>query len=193
MQKKKKQQTQQNQSTRQLLGIEGITEYSLKTASNEAVFFSIKPSNISVMSEASLSAKIYSLMSVLKGLTEIDILCVNSRESFEGNKNHLKTLSQKEENIAVRKLLEQDMKHLDQIQALTATAREFLLIVRIRRMKDKEIFAHLNRIEKTLNENGFSARRYDGEDIKTLLAVYFEQNSVTEKFESYDGERYLNG
>ncbi len=193
MQKKKKQRTQQNQSTRQLLGIEGITEYSLKTASNEAVFFSIKPSNISVMSEASLSAKIYSLMSVLKGLTEIEILCVNSRESFEGNKNHLKTLSQKEENIAVRKLLEQDMKHLDQIQALTATAREFLLIVRIRGMKDKEIFAHLNRIEKTLNENGFSAKRYDGEDIKTLLAVYFEQNSVTEKFENYDGERYLNG
>lgn len=190
---KKKQQTQQNQSTRQLLGVEGITEYSLKTASNEAVFFSIKPSNISVMSEASLSAKIYSLMSVLKGLTEIEILCVNSRESFEENKNHLKTLSQKEENPAVRKLLEQDMKHLDQIQALTATAREFLLIVRIRGMKDKEIFAHLNRIEKTLNENGFSARRYNGEDIKTLLAVYFEQNSVTDKFENYDGERYLNG
>ena len=190
---KKKQQTQQNQSTRQLLGIEGITEYSLKTASNEAAFFSIKPSNISVMSEASLSAKIYSLMSVLKGLTEIEILCVNSRESFEGNKNHLKALSQKEENPAVRKLLEQDMKHLDQIQALTATAREFLLIMRIRGMKDKEIFVHLNRIEKTLNENGFSAKRYDGEDIKTLLAVYFEQNSVTEKFENYDGERYLNG
>ena len=191
--KKKKQQPQKNQSTRQLLGIEGITEYSLKTVSNEAFFFSIKPSNISVMSEASLSAKIYSLMSVLKGLTEIEILCVNSRESFEGNKNHLKILSQKEENPAVRKLLEQDMKHLDQIQALTATAREFLLIVRIRGMKDKEIFAHLNRIEKTLNENGFSAKRYDGEDIKTLLAVYFEQNSVTEKFENYDGERYLNG
>ncbi len=190
---KKKQQTQQNQSTRQLLGIEGITEYSLKTASNEAVFFSIKPSNISVMSEASLSAKIYSLMSVLKGLTEIEILCVNSRESFEGNKNHLKALSQKEENPAVKKLLEKDMMHLDQIQALTATAREFLLIVRIRGMKDKEIFAHLNRIEKTLNENGFSAKRYDKEDIKTLLAVYFEQNSVTEKFENYDGERYLNG
>lgn len=65
------------QSTKQLLGIEGITEYSLKTASNEAVFFSIKPSNISVMSEASLSAKIYSLMSVLKGLTEIEMMLYN--------------------------------------------------------------------------------------------------------------------
>lgn len=171
--KNKKQQN--NQSTRQLLGIEGITEYSLKTASNEAVFFSIKPSNISVMSEANLSAKIYSLMSVLKGLTEIEILCVNNRESFESNKNHLKILSKKEENPAVRKLLEMDMRHLDHIQALTATAREFLLIVRIRGLKYKEIFSYLNRIEKTLNENGFSARRYDGEDIKTLLAVYLSK------------------
>ena len=198
MAKNKKQQQNQGsscpQSTRQLLGIEDITDYSLKTASNEAVFFSIKPSNISVMSEASLSAKIYSLMSVLKGLTEIEILCVNSRESFEENKNHLKRLYQKEENPAVQKLLEQDMAHLDQIQALTATAREFLLIVRIRGLKDKEIFSYLNRIEKTLNENGFSARRYDNNDIKTLLAVYFEQNSTTERFENYDGERWiLNG
>ncbi len=188
---RKKQQAQQNQSTRQLLGIEGITEYSLKTVSTEAVFFSIKPSNISVMSEAALSAKIYSLTSVLKGLTEIEILCVNSRESFEGNKNHLKSLAQKEENPAVQKLLEQDMKHLDQIQALTATAREFLMIVRIRGLKDKEIFAHLNRIEKTLNENGFSAKRYDNEDIKTLLTVYFEQNTTNDKFENYDGERWI--
>lgn len=186
-----KNKTNPQQSTRQLLGIEGITKYSLKTASNEAVFFSIKPSNISVMSESSLSAKIYSLMALLKGLSEIEILCVNSRESFESNKNHLKRLCQRENDPAVRKLLEQDMTHLDQIQALTATAREFLLIVRIRGLKDKEIFSYLNRIEKTLNENGFSAKRYDGEDIKTLLAVYFEQNVTTERFENFDGERWI--
>lgn len=192
MAKNKKQ--EKNQSTGQFLGIERVTDYSLKTASSEAVFFSIKPSNILVMSDAGLSAKIYSLMSVLKGLTEIEILCVNSRESFESNKNHLKALSKKEENPAIRKLLEQDMQHLDHIQAMTATAREFLLIVRLRNLKDKEIFSYLNRIEKTLNENGFDARRYNGEDIKTLLAVYFEQNVTTERFEDYDGERWiLNG
>lgn len=189
--KLKKKNQQNNQSTRQLLGIDCITEYSLKTASNEAVFFSVKPSNISVMSEAGLSAKIYSLMNVLKGLTEIEILCVNSRESFDGNKNHLKNLAKNEGNSAVRKLLEQDEKHLDHIQVLTATAREFLLIVRLRGLKDKEIFSYLNRIEKTLSENGFSARRYDGEDIKTLLAVYFEQNVTTEKFDDSDGERWI--
>ncbi len=193
MQKKKqqKQAEQKRQATRQLIGVEGITEYSLKTATSEVVFFSVKPSNISVLSEENLAAKIYSLMTVLKGLTEIEILCVNSRESFESNKNNLRRISEKEENPAVRKLLEQDAVFLDHIQAQTATAREFLLIVRIRNLKEKEIFSYLNRIEKTLRENGFSARRYGGEDIKTLLGVYFEQNVTTEKFDNFDGERWI--
>lgn len=193
MQKKKqqKQTEQKRQATRQLIGVEGITEYSLKTASSEVVFFSVKPSNISVLSEENLAAKIYSLMTVLKGLAEIEILCVNSRESFESNKNNLRRISEKEENPAVRKLLEQDAVFLDHIQAQTATAREFLLIVRIRNLKEKEIFSYLNRIEKTLRENGFSARRYGGEDIKTLLGVYFEQNVTTEKFYNFDGERWI--
>ncbi len=189
--KQQKQAEQKRQATRQLIGVEGISEYSLKTASSEVVFFSVKPSNISVLSEENLAAKIYSLMTVLKGLTEIEILCVNSRESFESNKNNLRRISEKEENPAVRKLLEQDAVFLDHIQAQTATAREFLLIVRIRNLKEKEIFSYLNRIEKTLRENGFSARRYGGEDIKTLLGVYFEQNVTTEKFDNFDEERWI--
>ena len=179
------------QSIRQLMGITEITEYSLKTASSETVFFSIKPCNISILSEESLSGKIYSLMSVLKGVSEIEFLCLNSRESFESNKNFLRSRIAKEENPTVRSLLEQDIQHLDHIQAQTATAREFLLVVRIRGLKDKEIFSHLNRIEKILTENGFTVRRYAREDIKTLLAVYYEQNVTTELFENIDGERWL--
>ncbi len=179
------------QSIRQLMGITEITEYSLKTASSETVFFSIKPCNISILSEESLSGKIYSLMSVLKGVSEIEFICLNSRESFESNKNFLRSRIAKEENPTVRSLLEQDIQYLDHIQAQTATAREFLLVVRIRGLKDKEIFSHLNRIEKILTENGFTVRRYAREDIKTLLAVYYEQNVTTELFENIDGERWL--
>lgn len=179
------------QSIRQLMGITEITEYSLKTASSETVFFSIKPCNISILSEESLSGKIYSLMSVLKGVSEIEFLCLNSRESFESNKNFLRSRIAKEENPTVLSLMEQDIQYLDHIQAQTATAREFLLVVRIRGLKDKEIFSHLNRIEKILTENGFTVRRYAREDIKTLLAVYYEQNVTTELFENIDGERWL--
>lgn len=186
-----KKKNQEQMSTRQLIGVTEITEYSLKTASSEAAFFSIKPCNISILSEESLSGKIYSLMSVLKGIAEIEFLCLNSRESFEGNKSFLRSRIAAESNPAVRSLLEQDIQYLDHIQAQTATAREFLLVVRHRNLKDKEIYSHLNRIEKILTENSFTVRRYGKEDIKTLLAVYYEQNVTTETFENHDGERWI--
>ncbi len=186
-----KKKNQEQMSTRQLMGEAEITEYSLKTASSEAAFFSIKPCNISILSEESLSGKIYSLMSVLKGVAEIEFLCLNSRESFEGNKSFLRSRIAAESNPAVRSLLEQDIQYLDHIQAQTATAREFLLVVRLRNLKDKEIYSHLNRIEKILTENSFTVRRYGREDIKTLLAVYYEQNVTTEIFDNHDGERWI--
>ena len=186
-----KKKNQEQMSTRQLIGVTEITEYSLKTASSEAAFFSIKPCNISILSEESLSGKIYSLMSVLKGIAEIEFLCLNSRESFEGNKSFLRSRIAAESNPAVRSLLEQDIQYLDHIQAQTATAREFLLVVRLRNLKDTEIYSHLNRIEKILTENSFTVRRYGREDIKTLLAVYYEQNVTTETFENHDGERWI--
>ena len=194
MQTKKKQQLAERKklATRQLIGIEGITEYSLKTGLNtELVFFSIKPSNISVLSEEALGAKIYALMSVLKGVTEVELVCMNSRESFESNKAFIKKRIAAEENPAVRELLEKDAVHLDHIQAQTATAREFLLLIRTRNMKEKELFAHLNRVEKIVLENGFTVSRFDNNGIKTLLAVYFEQNTTNEKFEDIDGERWI--
>lgn len=57
--------------------------------------------------------------------------------------------------------------------------------------KKKEIFPYLNRIEKTLRGQGFSVKRAEKEDIKRILAVYYEQNVTTEKFEDFDGERWI--
>ena len=72
------------ESTRELMGTSEVTDYSIRTYKNEAlVYFLIQPSNISVLSEESLSARIYGLMTVLKGITEIEMMCLNSRENFE--------------------------------------------------------------------------------------------------------------
>ena len=72
-----------------------------------------------------------------------------------------------------------------------ATAREFLIIVRLRNEKEGETLPYLNRIEKTLNEQGFTVKRAGENDIKRILAVYFEQNVTTERFENFDGERWI--
>jgi hypothetical protein len=192
MSRKEKKTAKQKISTRQLINTKAITDYSLLTYGHgELVYFIIKPTNISVLSEASIAARIYALMTVLKGMAEIEMLCLNSRENFEDNKRFLRNRIEQEDNPTVRKLLEADLTFLDRIQVQMATAREFLIVIRLRDEKSNEVFPYLNRIEKTLREQGFSVKRAEEEDIKRILAVYFEQNVTTEKFEDFDGERWV--
>lgn len=192
MSRKEKKTAKQKLFTRQLINTKAITDYSLLTYGHgELVYFIIKPTNISVLSEASIAARIYALMTVLKGMAEIEMLCLNSRENFEDNKRFLRNRIEQEDNPTVRKILEADLTFLDRIQVQMATAREFLIVIRLRDEKPNEVFPYLNRIEKTLREQGFSVKRAEKEDIKRILAVYFEQNVTTEKFEDFDGERWV--
>lgn len=183
--------SKQKQSTRQLINAKEITDYSLRLYEHgELVFYVIQPTNISVLSNASVSARIYALMNILKGLAEIEILCLNSRADFDDNKAFLRGRCEEEKSLVVRKLLEKDQTHLDRIQVQMATAREFVIMIRLHGEKESELFPYLNRIEKSIKEQGFSVKRADAEDIKRLLAIYFEQNVTTEKYEDYDGERW---
>ena len=191
MSRKKKNDERQRQSTRQLIGIDGISEYSLLTGHGELVFFSIRPTNISVLSDASVAARIYALMTVLKGQTEVEMLCINSRENFEENKSFLKARTNAENLPAVRKLLELDAVSLDRLQVQMATAREFLIIVRLKREKETDVRSHLMTIEKSLKDQGFTVRLCESEGIKRLLGVYYEQNVTTEKYEDNDGDRWI--
>ncbi|MFT8888901.1 hypothetical protein EQM14_09120 [Caproiciproducens sp. NJN-50] len=192
MNKAEKKNARQKQVTRQLINTKAVTDYSLATnRGDELVYFIIKPTNISVLSEKSVSARIYALMTVLKGIAELEFLCLNSRENFEDNKQFLRARLEQENLPAVRRLLEQDLSQLDRMQVQMATSREFLVVIRLRNEKQSEVFSYLNRIEKTLREQGFSTKRAGKEDIKRILAIYFEQNVTTEKFEDYDGERWI--
>lgn len=188
---KKKQKERQKQSTRELIGIDEITDYSLKTPYGELVYFIIHPTNISVLSNASVSSRIYALMTVLKGIAEIEILCINSKENFDENKQYLKNRMEEESNPVIQKLLKQDSTNLDRMQAQMATAREFLIIIRLKNEKESDVLPYLSRIEKNLKEQGFTARRAGDADIKRMLGVYYEQNVTTEKYEDYDGERWV--
>ena len=185
LQKKKK-------STRELMNVDRISDFSLHCLQgSEIVFFIVQPTNISVLSSENLSARIYSLMNVLNGFTEIEMLCLDSRETFENNKRFLHERAAKEDIPELRSLLEQEGRYLDRLQVQMATTREFLIIVRLKDQKKQEVFPYLGRIEKLLSEQGFKVRRADGEDIKRILAVYFAQNVTTEHFEDFDGERWI--
>lgn len=179
-------------STRQLINVKAVGDYSLETYDgDELVYFMVRPTNLSVLSDSSVGARVYALINVLKGVAEIEMLCLNSRESFEENKNFLRGRAEEEKNPVVKRLLERDRVFLDRIQVQMATAREFLILIRLRGEKGAEVFPYLDRIEKSLKEQGFHAQRAGSEDIKRILAVYFEQNVTSERFEDFDGERWV--
>ena len=186
--KKNKAKKREGPSTRDLMGISGLTEYSICTKLGDLVFFIVEPTNISVLPDASVSARIHALLNVLKGQVDIDMLALNSTESFESNKNFYRQRLESEELPVIRKLLESDSNHLDRIQVLMASAREFYMVVRLRPTKESEVFTLLSNIEKNIKDNGFITRRAGEQDIKKLLGVYFEQNVTTDHYDSFDGE-----
>ena len=189
--KKNKAKKREGPSTRDLMGISGLTEYSICTKLGDLVFFIVEPTNISVLPDASVRARIHALLNVLKGQVDIDMLALNSTESFESNKNFYRQRLESEELPVIRKLLESDSNHLDRIQVLMASAREFYMVVRLRPTKESEVFTLLSNIEKNIKDNGFITRRAGEQDIKKLLGVYFEQNVTTDHYDSFDGERWF--
>ena len=128
-------------STRQLMGIDDITGHSLVTPRRAGIFM-IKPTNISVLSDSSIGARIYALMNVLKGISDIEILCLNSRENFEDNKGYLKARMDTEQNLSSA-TAGTGYDFLDRMQVQMATAREFLIIIRLRGEK-KDVQPYLS-------------------------------------------------
>ena len=92
---------------------------------------------------------------------------------------------------AIRELLRRDAAHLDEIQATTASAREFALVYRLGPQESGEDVSRLRQTEQGLRDLGFQARLASEQDIKRLLAVYYQQDVTTEWFEGYDGERWV--
>lgn len=178
-------------STREILNTKTITDISLKLFNeDELIFFIIQPQNLSVMSKENIGSKIFALTNVLKGLADLEMMCLNSRDNFEENKLFLKRRIEEETDKTVIRLLEKDLYHLDKIQTLTATARLFLLCVRVRPNDQVEVIQLVHRIEKLIKLQNITVTRAGKEDIKNMLAVYFEQNVTNDRFEDYEGMRW---
>ena len=148
----RKKEAKARQITRQLIGIDEITDSGLQTSHGRLVFFAIKPTNLSVQPPDAVSSRIYALMTVLKGQAEIEMLALNSKESFEDNKRHYRQRAAEEDLPVISRLLEADAKSLDRLQIQMATAREFFVLVRLREETGMELHTHLSRIQKSLED-----------------------------------------
>ena len=110
------------------MGIDQLTEHGAKTAGGELVFFLIRPDNLSILSGEDIRGRIRALTDLLRGTQEVRILALDSRESFQRNKDWYRQRLEREDMPAIRELLRRDAAHLDEIQATTASAREFALV-----------------------------------------------------------------
>lgn len=191
MVKKEKQQKKKKRGTVQdLMGIKTFTKYGLAVGKGELLFYSVAPTNISVLSYVNIEVKIRHLMMVLSAIPDIEITCTDSSECFDDNKAYLHDRLSEEQNPKVRKIIKKDVDFLDHIQMEMATARQFLFIARLKNTKDKQTFDTANRIEKVISEQGFEVQRMKKADIKRFLALYFESSMNGEQMPNIDGEQF---
>ena len=187
--------TKKKKSVQGLIGLERFTRFGVKTDKAEIAFFSVEPTNISVLSAANIDVKIHHLMMLLSTIPDLEILALDSCECFDSNKTYVKKRLQTEQNEAVRKLLQADFDFLDEIQVEMSSARQFVFALRFRREKDEQIFNTINRVDKAIAEHGFSARRMSKSEVKRMLALYFgtsingEEIPDIEGSENFDLER----
>ena len=185
-----------NKTTKEETNAKNIAENGVETYGGEfLVYFLVQPDNIAVLSESAVASKVKRLAAVMKGFDSLEMACINSRENFEGNKHFYQKRMAEEKSQAVRELLERDMKHLDEVQVQTASAREFLFLLRFRDYNPEadDVRMGISRMEKLLKDEGFSARLATKEDIKRLYAVYFVQNITQVYFDDYDGAQFVKG
>ncbi len=180
-----------NNAVQSLIGFERFTRFGVKTEKTEIAFFSVEPTNISVLSAANIDTKIRYLMTLLSTVPDLEIIALDSCECFDSNKIYVKNRLQNEHNEGVRKLLQADYSFLDEIQSEMSSARQFMFAMRFRREKDEQIFNTINRVDKAISEHGFSARRMMKPEIKRMLALYFGMSISGEEITDIEGENYL--
>ena len=93
-------------------------------------------------------------------------------------------------NPALRALLVQDSRHLDDVQTLMASARAFGPVLR-QRQDGSFSESYLANVEKQISDSGFTVHRAGEQELRELLAVYFEQDVSHEVYDRVDGERYV--
>lgn len=178
-------------SVQTLLGIKAFTDYGLLTSGGELLFYHVTPTNISVLSAASIETRIRQLTLVLSEILDIEIICTDSSECFEDNKAYLLNRAEEEKNPKVKRLLKRDAEHLDEIQMELSTARQFLFSLRCKNMNAQQVFTQANSVEKMISEQGFETHRLTKDEIKRLFALYFDASLYGEQMPDVDGGQYI--
>ena len=184
----KRKEVQRHQSTRQLMGISSITDHGVSTPYGDYTFFLIRPDNLSVLSEDAIRQRVGNLANLLSNRDEVTIMALDSRASFQHNKLFYQAWLEEETEPAIRRLLQLDLEHLDEIQASSASKREFVIALRVTEKEGHDPVI-LHQMEKSISNENIPVRLAEREDIKRLLAVYYLNDAAVTAVEDVDGEQ----
>ena len=144
-----------------------------------------------MLSTANVENKIRQLKLVFSSVPYIEILCTDSCECFDDNKNYLRQRCEKERNTKVKNIIEKDIDFLDAVQSETATSRQFVFVLMFRGMKSEQVVQRVNSTEKIISEQGFEVQRMNRQDIKKFLAIYFDASLNGDSIPDYDGQPFI--
>ena len=180
----------QRQSTRQLMGIRKLLPHGVAIPGGSLVFFLIHPDNLSVLSAEGIRQRVTALSNLFRAEEQVEVLGLDSRESFQQNQVYYQTRLEEETTPKIRELLQKDISYLDEIQTASASSREFVLVLRMEEQAALDE-GGLRQKEKSLCDHGISVRLAEEQDVKRLLVSYYLHDADPESLEDVDGERVV--
>lgn len=187
---KERKRLKQRQSTRQLMGIRKLLPHGVAIPGGSLVFFLIHPDNLSVLSAEGIRQRVTALSNLFRAEEQVEVLGLDSRESFQQNQVYYQTRLEEETTPKIRELLQKDISYLDEIQTTSASSREFVLVLRMEEQAALDE-GGLRQKEKSLCDHGISVRLAEEQDVKRLLVSYYLHDADPESLEDVDGERVV--
>ena len=187
---KERKRLKQRQSTRQLMGIRKLLPHGVAIPGGSLVFFLIHPDNLSVLSAEGIRQRVTALSNLYRAEEQVEVLGLDSRESFQQNQVYYQTRLEEETTPKIRELLQKDISYLDEIQTTSASSREFVLVLRMEEQAALDE-GGLRQKEKSLCDHGISVRLAEEQDVKRLLVSYYLHDADPESLEDVDGERVV--
>lgn len=187
---KERKRLKQRQSTRQLMGIRKLLPHGVAIPGGSLVFFLIHPDNLSVLSAEGIRQRVTALSNLFRAEEQVEVLGLDSRESFQQNQVYYQTRLDEETTPKIRELLQKDISYLDEIQTTSASSREFVLVLRMEEQAALDE-GGLRQKEKSLCDHGISVRLAEEQDVKRLLVSYYLHDADPESLEDVDGERVV--
>ena len=186
---KERKRLKQRQSTRQLMGIRKLLPHGVAIPGGSLVFFLIHPDNLSVLSAEGIRQRVTALSNLFRAEEQVEVLGLDSRESFQQNQVYYQTRLEEETTPKIRELLQKDISYLDEIQTTSASSREFVLVLRMEEQAALDE-GGLRQKEKSLCDHGISVRLAEEQDVKRLVSYYLH-DADPESLEDVDGERVV--